>query len=59
MVFGYMNIQQTISITIDNIEQVNCIEFLGVYTDCKRTWSEHVNSVRTKMAKNLIVMYTV
>lgn len=56
MVFGYMNIQKTISITIDNIKQVNCIEFLGVYNDCKRTWSEDVNSVRTKMAKNLIVM---
>ena len=39
-----------------DIEKVNCIKFLGVYIDCKLTRSEHVNSVRTKMANSLSVM---
>ena len=31
-------------------------KFLGVYIDCKLKWFEHVNSIRTKIAKNLSVM---
>ena len=58
MVFGQTNAPCEYKISIDNIkiEQVNCIKFLGIYIDCKLTWSQHVNTIHTKMAKNLSVM---
>lgn len=58
MVFSHTNAPCEYNISIDNtnIEQINCIKFLGVYIDCKLTWSQHVNVVHTKIAKNLSVM---
>ena len=55
MVFGQPNAPCEYKISIDNIkiEQVNCIKFLGIYIDCKLTWSQHVNTIHTKIAKNL------
>ena len=47
-----------VSIELNNvdIDKVHCSKFLGVYIDCKLKWFEHVNSVRTKIVKNLSVM---
>ena len=58
MVFGHTNAPCEYNIPIDSIkiEQVNCIQFLGIYIDYKLAWSQHVNTIHTKIAKNFSVM---
>ena len=58
MIFNLVNATFDEKISIDNvdIDKVHCSKFLGVYIDCKLKWFEHVNSIRTKIAKNLSVM---
>ena len=53
MVFGHTNAPCEYNISIDNIniEQVNYIKFLGIYTDCKLTWSQHVNTIHIKLQR--------
>ena len=58
MIFNLVNATCDEKISIDNvdIDKVHCSKFLGVYIDCKLKWFEHVNSIRTKIVKNLSVM---
>ena len=57
MIFNLVNATCDEKISIDNVDihKVHCSKFLGVYIDCKLKWFEHVNSIRTKIAKNLSV----
>ena len=57
MIFNCVNGTCDENISIDNvdIDKVHCSKFLGVCIDCKLRWFEHVNSIHTKIAKNLSV----
>ena len=47
------------SITIGNeeIKQVECTKFLGVYIDEKLSWNTHVKNVKNKLSKGAGIMY--
>ena len=41
----------------NNIERKTAIKFLGVILDEKISWEEHIRTVKTKLAKNIGLLY--
>ena len=44
---------KNIQINISNIQQKNCIKYLGVYIDNKLSWTPHISHVNDKISKNI------
>jgi hypothetical protein len=59
MVFSKKNTAEdyTVSINNTNIERVYVTKFLGVNIDAQLNWADHINMVKSKIAKNLSIMY--
>jgi len=61
MIFSNKNIVGDFNINIDGrkIERVFVTKFLGVYIDAKLTWKNHIDCIKTKLSKNVSIMYRV
>ena len=46
-----------ISITNAKIDLVYKTKFLGVLTDNKLNWKDHIDMIKTKLSKNIGIMY--
>ena len=58
MVFTNKSCDDTYSVCMNglNLSRVFVTKFLGVHMDSKLDWTDHINSVRNKIAKNVSVM---
>ena len=61
MVFSRRRLIDNFVVSIDNtvIQRVNEARFLGVIVDDKLTWSSHIKTVRSKMARYVGIMYRI
>jgi hypothetical protein len=61
MIFSNRNVAGDYRIKIDgsNIERVFVTKFLGVHIDAKLSWKNHIDSIKTKISKNVSIMYRV
>jgi hypothetical protein len=59
MIFSKTNINEdyTVSINKVNIKRVYMTKFLGVNIDSQLNWASHINLVKTKISKNVSIMY--
>ena len=49
--------KKRINIKIHNIEQKNCIKYLGIYLDEHINWKSQIAHVNSKLAKNTGIFY--
>ena len=61
MIFGNIKTPQDIKIKINNelVNRVYCNKFLVVFVDEKLCWREHIYYVKTKLSKNIAILYKV
>lgn len=61
MIFSNKNISGDYTVNIDGkaIERVFVTKFLGVYIDAKLTWKNHIDSIKSKISKNVSILYKV
>ena len=59
MIFANRRITAAICVRINkgNINRVNSTTYLGVVTDDKLNWKDHILSVRSKLSKCCAIMY--
>ena len=58
MIFGNKRYEENDMVSINgmNINRVYVTKFLGVHTDSKLNWNEHIRVIKTKVAKNVSIM---
>ncbi|HIF15426.1 MAG TPA: hypothetical protein EYQ86_08990, partial [Bacteroidetes bacterium] len=61
MIFSRGRLTNNFIVSIDNtvIQQVNEARFLGVIIDDKLTWSSHIKTLKSKMARYVGIMYRI
>ena len=61
MIFGNIKTSQDINIRINNelVNRAYSNKFLGVIVDDKLCWREHIHYVKTKLSKNIAILYKV
>ena len=59
MIFSNKNINNSVKLTIDNVEIERVYEnkFLGIIIDSKLNWKPHVKHIKSKLSKTMAILY--
>ena len=49
--------QKKWQISVHNLEQKDYIKYLGIYLDKNLTWEPQINHIRSKLSKNIGIIY--